>query len=83
MQYLTGGKLPEETKLAKRLALERQRYTLIDDVLYFIDPNPPNRLRLAVPQSYKQKLLEESHAGSFGGHFAVRRLYRMWAQHYW
>jgi len=46
------------------LAQQTQRYTLIDDVLYFIDPDPPNRLRLTVPQSYKQKLLEESHAGS-------------------
>jgi len=80
VQYLTDGKLP---KLAKCLALERQRYTLIDDVLYFIDPDPPNRLRLAAPKSYKQKLLEESHAGSFGGYFAVRGLYCMLTQHYW
>ena len=29
---------------------------------------------LAVPDSYKQKLMEENHAGSFGGHFAARGL---------
>ena len=63
VQYLTYRILSEEPKLAKRFALERHRYTLINNVLYFIDPNLPNRLRLAVPQSCKQKLLEESHAG--------------------
>ena len=82
VQYLTDGILPEEPKLAKQFVLERHRYTLIDNGLYFIDPDPPNRLRLAVPQSCKQKLLEESHAGSFGGRFAVRGLYRLLSHHF-
>ena len=32
--------------LAKHLALEKQRYTMVDDVLYY---KAPHRLRLAVP----------------------------------
>ena len=47
VQYLTDGILSEEPKLAKRFALERHRYTLIDNVLYFIDPDPPNRLEVS------------------------------------
>jgi len=50
VQYLTDGILPEEPKLARQFILERHHYTLIDNVLYFIDPDPPNKLRLAVPQ---------------------------------
>ena len=82
-QYLQDGELPEDGKQAKRLVLEKERFVILDGVLYYVDPGGQHRLRIAVPKKLRETLIKETHAGPFGGHFAGRGLYKALAQHYW
>ena len=81
--YLQDGTLPSEEKRARRLVLERDRFTMFDGILYYVDPGPQHQLKKAVPESLKQRLMDELHSGPFGGHFTGRGFYRVLAQHYW
>ena len=82
-QNLQDGELPEDGKQAKRLVLEKERFVILDGVLYYVDPGGQHRLRIAVPKKLRETLIKETHAGPFGGHFAGRGLYKALAQHYW
>ena len=75
--------MPLDEKQARRLVLEKERFVLLDGVLYYVDPGGQRRLRIAVPKGMREKLMEETHSGPFGGHFAARSLYNTLAQHYW
>jgi len=67
------GSLPEDTKRAKHLVLEKEWFVVTNEVLYYVDPGEQHRLRIAVPQKLKETLMKEAHAhgGPFGGHFAA------------
>jgi len=39
-RYVLEGVLPAEEKLAKRLVLERERFVVLDNVLYYVDQKP-------------------------------------------
>ena len=80
--YMETGTLPDDNRVAKKLMLDTSNFTVLNGVLYFIDPSSKN-LRLAVPQLLRQTLLVESHAGAFSGHFAVRGLYKKLRRQYW
>ena len=62
--YLLDEIHPSDKKQAKRLVLERERFTILDDVLYYVDPSPQHRLRVAVQESLQTLvdilLLEDS-----------------------
>ncbi len=81
--YLQSGVLPAVEKTARRLVLEREQFTMVDDILYYHQRGHHQRLRMAVPHSIRQQLMEEVHAGPFGGHFAGKGLFHTLAQHYW
>ena len=83
IQLLEQGTLPSDEQRAKKLLLERSHYTLVDKVLYFVDPKPPHRQRIVVPKDLRLKIIEEIHAGSFGGHFALKGTYGTLSQHYY
>ena len=82
-QYLADGRLPEDSRKARRLALDWERFVVMDGVLYYMDPGGQNRLRIAVPQTLRETLMKEAHGGPFGGHFAAKGLYKMLSQHFW
>ena len=83
IEYLDGGVLPTDEKLAKRLVLECSRFTIQDGVLFYVDTARKNSLRIAVPSDSQRKLLEEIHGGSLSGHFAARSMYNILARQYW
>ena len=56
---------------------------VMDKVLYYVDRGEQHRLRIAVPQKFKETLMKEAHGGPFGGHFAAKGLYRTLSQHFW
>jgi len=70
------GSLPEDTKRAKHLVLEKEQFVVSDEVLYYVDPGEQHQLRIAVPQKMKETLMKEAHGGPFGGHVAAKGLYR-------
>ena len=83
MESIEEGTLPSDEQQLKKLLLERNRYAVVDNVLYFVDPKPPHRQRIVVPKSLRRDIMDEIHAGRFGGHFALKGLYGILCQHYY
>ncbi len=82
-RYLEEGILPGDDHYAKRLALEKSRFEVVDGVLYHENPDVPGVWRIAVPRALREILLKESHSGKFAGHFAERKLYATLRTKYW
>ena len=83
IEYIEQDVLPSDEKLARKVVLERSRFSLMDGVLYFVDGARGGNLRIVVPDTVKEKLMEEAHAGSLAGHFAARSLYNTLSRMYW
>lgn len=64
------GELPDDETLARKLALQQSLFTVVDGVLYYVDPKRNNCKRAVVPQSLKEQILTQTHSGPFGGHFS-------------
>ena len=82
-QYLEDGKLPDTDTSARRLALEKSRYEIIDGILYFENPSVPGKWRIAVPKELRATLLSETHDGKFAGHFGEQKVYNLLRKMYW
>ncbi len=83
IRFVRDGVSPEEPKVDRMVRAEKERFVVLDDVLYYVDPARRNQVRLVVPQAARQKLLEETHSGGFSGHFAARGLYGTLVKRYW
>ena len=83
IEYIEQDVLPSDEKLARKVVLERSRFSLMDGVLYFVDGARGGNLRIVVPDTVKEKLMEEAHAGSLAGHFAASSLYNTLSRMYW
>ena len=81
--YLQNGVLPENEVAARRLVLERSRYSIVDGILHYEHPDVPGVLRCAVPLCLREQLLKEAHGGKFAGHFAKRKIYKTLRKKYW
>ena len=64
------------------ILITKSSLVLIDNILYFIDPQSA-RLCVVVPTDMRTQLMEEAHAGAFSGHFAARGLFRKLSKQYW
>ncbi len=62
--------LPPDEGAARRLVIEKDCFTICDDVLYFIDTGPQHRLRVTVPKLLQCQLMEVNHSEPVGGHLA-------------
>jgi hypothetical protein len=80
VSFLEHGTLPADENVAKKIALASSRFTLLDQVLYWIDDSREHRLRICVPQCLRDKLLREAHNGKFAGHFSSKAVYSMLAK---
>ena len=63
IESIEEGTLPSDKQQSKKLLLERNRYAVVDNVLYFVDPKPPHRQRIVVPKSLRRDVMDEIHAG--------------------
>ena len=81
IQFLQTGDLPEEDKLARKIALTSSQYALLEAVLYRVEPDAT--LRIVPPQSLRQQLLAEFHGGRFGAHLSDVKVYSALRRHYW
>ena len=75
VDYMEQGVLPSDERLAKKTVVESSQFSLMDGILYFVDGGRGSNLWIVVPEAFKKKLIEETHAGSLTGHFAARSLY--------
>ena len=39
ISWLENGTLPEDDKRARNLVIRAEQFTILDDILYFVDPN--------------------------------------------
>ena len=83
VNFLTDGKLPSDEQRAKKIALQGNSFTIIDDILYYVDSKNGNRRWAVVPKQLQKQILEESHSGLMAGYFAVSRMYGALCRSWW
>ena len=83
IDFLESGTLPEDATRARKLSLQESLFTLVNGILYFIDPKHKNQKRTVVPRHLRKQILRETHSGSYGGHFSGQRLYNTLMTHWW
>ena len=83
LRYLETGELPADEKKARKLVLESSRFSIINDVLYYVDSSRQNRLRIVTPSTIQDKLLKENYSEMFSGNFSVKSIYEKLAKRYW
>ena len=81
INFLEDGILPSDDRQAKKLALQGSQFVLVDNILYYIDPN--GKKRAVVPKQLQKGILEENHSGGMAGHFAVSHLYAALSRSWW
>ena len=79
--FVKTGDLPTTDSDAKRIILMSANFSLLDDVLYYTQPD--GRLQLVVPKDQRQKLIEEAHGGAMAGHLREMKIYSQLQKHYW
>ena len=82
-QCLKYGLLPAEEQEARTIAARALHFTIIDDVLYFLDTKRGGRRRAAVPSHLQKSILEDYHCGKMAGHFSGARLYTTLSRQWW
>ncbi len=71
-RFLSDGSLPEDEVKAKRLVLEKERFVMLEGVLYYADGGKQPRIRIAVPRKLRESLMKETHAVPFGDTLQLR-----------
>ena len=83
IQFLRDGSLPADAHLARKLSAQAEQFTLVDEVLYYVDSRQEYRKRCVVPSHLRARVLEENHSGPMAGHFSGPRLYKSLIRHWW
>lgn len=81
IQFLEQCELPQDPTRARKIAVQGPLFTLVDDVLFYLDPKHSDRRRAVVPEHIRGRVMEENHHGAMGGHFSGNRLYNALAHH--
>ena len=81
--FISHGVLPLEETIARKLALQRSLFTIVEGVLYYVDPKRDNRKRAVVPKHLRKRILEEVHAGPYGAHFSGQRMFSTLVSSWW
>ena len=81
LDYYEKGELPQEEKDARELILSQAQFTVIERVLYHLEPD--KTLRVVPPASDRRRVFEEAHAGPFSGHLREAKIHGQLSRHYW
>ena len=81
-EFLRSGKLPQDKTRARKIALQSPQFALVDGILFYINPKTRHK-RAVVPSCLQHKILQETHAGKYSGHFSGRRLYATLCSSWW
>ena len=57
LMLIEGGVLPEDSGKAKKIAAQAPNFTLVDSILYFIDPKCPKQKRVVVPIHLREEIM--------------------------
>ena len=80
-QLLEFEILPADGETARSLAAQALNFTMVDNVLYYVDAKKGGHRRTAVPQHLQRFILADYHAGKMAGHFSGTRLYATLCRH--
>ena len=58
-------------------------FSLLDNILNYIDSKCNNRKRVVVLKAIQQQVFKEGHSGLTGGHFSGKHMYNALARHWW
>ena len=81
IEYLETGRLPQDEKEARRVAMTSSQYTLEEEVLYRVEED--GTLRVVPPVSWRERLFLEAHGGKFGAHLSDAKVFSELRRHYW
>ena len=70
--FIQNGTLPESNNSARQVAAQAPLFTLVDGVLFFVNPKYRDRKQCVVPKHLRQTIMEEHHSSPMSGHFLVR-----------
>ena len=79
--YLEDGILPDDENESRGLVLSRDKFEVINGILYHIETD--KTLRVIPPESLRRKLFDEAHGGQFGGHLRDAKMHSLLSRHYW
>lgn len=83
LAYVKHGRLPKDRVRAQKIVLQQSLFSVVDGVLYYVDPKQGNRKRAVAPKSLQKRLLEETHSGPFGAHFSGQRIFNVLVTSWW
>ena len=85
LRFVEEGVVPDDARVRNLVQRERDRFVVLERVLHYVDPGRRDQVRLVVPEVLRKQIMEEVHAGSFAGHFAVKGLLtkRYWWRNVW
>ena len=63
IHFLDTDELSADDKRVRKIAVQQSMFTVVDDVLYYIDPKRDHQKRIAVPKQLREQILEEAHRG--------------------
>ena len=81
--FIQNGTLPDNNDSARKVAAQAPLFTLVDGVLFFINPKYRDRKQCVVPRHLQQTIMEEHHSSPMSGHFSGEKLYKVLSRHWW
>ena len=81
INFIETGALPTEERLARKLTLSQSQYTVLDGILYKVEPDAT--LRIIPPRSLRNSLIDTAHGGRFGAHLGDTKVHSELKKHYW
>ena len=79
--YLEGGVLLADDKRAQEIVLTHSQYEIVDSILYHVEKD--NTLRVIPATEDRERLFDEAHNGTLGGHLRDAKIHGQLAKHYW
>uniref|UniRef100_A0A1I8B3U1 RNA-directed DNA polymerase n=1 Tax=Meloidogyne hapla TaxID=6305 RepID=A0A1I8B3U1_MELHA len=81
-EFLEKRNWPDETKERQKVINWCSDFTIIEGLLYKYEND--GKIRLFVPEPFRNKLLSESHSGKCAGHLSGRKIFKQLAvKYYW
>ena len=75
--------LPSDERRARKISLQADQFSVMDNILYFIESKKKARRRAVLPEQLKKPLLELNHKGSLSGHLSGPRLCKVLSSSLW
>ena len=57
LRYVRDGVEPVDSRVKRYVVLEKEKFVVLEGVLYFVDPARKDRIRLVVPEVLRQSLM--------------------------